>query len=419
MIDTFARHLSLPFRTTTAIAAFLLFCSLAGICDAQTTRAHDVVCKDGNGDFDAAFQTGVNVRVGPVRNGRLATRSCEADLTWAKQALHIAAGVSEVDVDGFGVDLGTGVPVAMFQVKKLAADCCMSYQIYVLHKPPKLLRTLTGAEFFSAADTDLDGRVEIWADDAASVDGLEDLTRDQLDFPPTIVLRFVKGKLLDVSSEFESYFDLKIAELQAELDAQKLRDFKSSDGRLAPPVPFTVEGLRRRDYLRGVKAKILEIVWSYLYSGREQQAWRSLAEMWPGADLDRIQTELVRSRARGIGAQLDGISTLGPGTPNQARVFDTINVPARAKPEVVPPEPIMLRRSAPLDLSEQSSAFSELMLALVIDSAGKVRSAEPTGGAPWSDVELKDAVRRWKFVPAFRQGRAVASRVGFAVSLKR
>jgi hypothetical protein len=417
MRNTPASHLFAPFRT--GVAALLLFCSMAGICDAQSVRAHDVVCKGGNGDFEAAFQTGVSVSVGPVRNGTLATRSCEADLRWNKQTLHIAAAASELDVDGFGVDLGMNLPLVMFQVKKLASDCCMSYQIYVLHKPPKLLRTLTGAEFFSAADTDLDGRVEIWADDAASVDGFEDLSRDQLAFPPAIVLRFVKGKLLDVSSEFLPYFDLEIAELQARLDAQKLRDFKNSDGRLPAPVPFTVEGLRRRDYLRGVKAQVLEIIWSYLYSGREQEAWRSLAEMWPSGDLDRIHAEILRSRTRGISAQLDGASTARPASPTQARIFDTINVPARAKPDVVPPEPIMLRRSPPLDLSEQSLAFSELMLDLVIDSAGKVRSAQPTGGAPWADAELKDAVRRWKFIPAFRQGRAVASRTGLAVSLKR
>ena len=417
MSNTPARHLFAPFRM--GIAAFLFFCSMAGICDAQSARAHDVVCKGGNGDFEAAFQTGVSVLVGPVRNGRLATRSCEADLTWNKQILHIATAAFELDVDGFGVDLGMNVPLVMFQVKKLAADCCMSYQIYVLHKPPKLLRTLTGAEFFSAADTDLDGHVEIWADDAAAVDGFEELTRDQLAFPPTVVLRFVKGKLLDVSSEFQPYFDLEIAELQAQLDAQKLRDFKNSDGRLPAPVPFTVEGLRRRDYLRGVKAQVLEIVWSYLYSGREQEAWRSLAEMWPSADLDRIHEEILRSRARGIGAQLDGVSTSRPASSTQARIFDTINVPERAKPEIVVPQPIMLRRSPPLDFSEESSAFSELMLELVIDSAGKVRSAQPSGGAAWSDAELKDAVRRWKFIPAFRQGRAVASRTGLAVSLKR
>jgi hypothetical protein len=180
-----------------------------------------------------------------------------------------------------------------------------------------------------------------------------------------------------------------------------------------------VEGLRRRDYLRGVKAQVLEIVWSYLYSGREQEAWRSLAEMWPSADLDRIHEEILRSRARGIGAQLDGVSTARPASSSQARIFDAINVPERAKPELVVPQPIMLRRSPPLDFSEESSAFSELMLELVIDSAGKVRSAQPSGGAAWSDAELKDAVRRWKFIPAFRQGRAVASRTGLAVSLKR
>jgi hypothetical protein len=39
---------------------------------------------------------------------------------------------------------------------------------------------------------------------------------------------------------------------------------------------------------RVTKIKVLEIVWAYLYSGREQQAWDALAEMWPSSDLDRI-----------------------------------------------------------------------------------------------------------------------------------
>jgi hypothetical protein len=32
---------------------------------------------------------------------------------------------------------------------------------------------------------------------------------------------------------------------------------------------------------RVTKIKVLEIVWAYMDSGREVQAWEALAEMWP------------------------------------------------------------------------------------------------------------------------------------------
>jgi len=102
----------------------------------------------------------------------------------------------------------------------------MVSKIYSLRTPPVLLRTITGGEFFSAADTDLDGRVEIWTDDAASVEGFENLLLSDLDFAPPMVLRFVRGQLLDVSSEFQPYFDQKIAEATGQLNPQDLGDFK-------------------------------------------------------------------------------------------------------------------------------------------------------------------------------------------------
>ena len=110
-----------------------------------------------------------------------------------------------------------------------------------------------------------------------------------MDFAPPVVLRFTRGKLLDVSTEFQSYYDDKIAKLRADLNPQDLRDFKSSDGRLPAPVPFTVEAQHRRAQLERVKIKILEIVWSYLYSGREEAAWNALAEFGPAEDADRVR----------------------------------------------------------------------------------------------------------------------------------
>jgi hypothetical protein len=152
------------------------------------------------------------------------------------------------------VDLGLGAAAAGFQVNKSSASCCIEYEIYSLEKPPCLLRTLTGGDFFNAADSDLDGRVEIWADDAAAVDGFENLSLGDLGSPPTIVLRFVNGHLLDASSEFQSYFDREIQGLRKELDSDALRDFKASDGKLSPAAPISPEWIHRPSRREGESA---------------------------------------------------------------------------------------------------------------------------------------------------------------------
>src|SRR5258708_36165403 len=130
-------------------------------CPAQN---RDVLCTNGSGKFEAQFHTGVKLRVGAAKNaaGGLATRACAATLSWGKQELVVATKAAELDVDAFGADLGLGMPVAAFQVKKSNAECCMAYEIYSLQKPPRLLRTITVGNFFTASDTDMDGRVEIW-----------------------------------------------------------------------------------------------------------------------------------------------------------------------------------------------------------------------------------------------------------------
>jgi hypothetical protein len=396
-----------------AIALFYFLSMTSSLCRAQE---HDVLCSEGSGSFEAESHTGVTAQVRAARNGGLATRTCEATLGWNKQSLIIATGASQLDVDAFDVDLGLDVPVAAFQVKKLDSECCMEYQVYPLKRPPRLLRTIIGGDFFSAADTDLDGRVEIWTNDAGAVSNFENLAVTELGSTPTIVLRFAHGELLDVSSEFQVYFDHEIAEIRKQLDPEDLRDFKTSDGTLSRDPQSSAERLHR---LRGVKAKILEIVWGYLYSGREQEAWRTLAEMWPAADVDRIRAAIVSARARGISAQVNSVSTGGPDNRTKRPViFDATRRFAGITPAVIPPEPILLRRPPLSGSPDRDLPQSELLLELVIDSAGKVRSAEAAGKTKSVDADLIHAATGWKFIPAFKAGRAVASRLRLAVSLK-
>ena len=159
--------------------------------------------------------------------------------------------------------------------------------------------------------------------------------------------------MLDVSSEFRPYFDQKIADVRAKLNPQELADFKNSDGRLAVPAAVPAAW---PSPLRSVKVKVLEIVWAYLYSGRTGAAWRSLAEMWPAADVNRIRAALLDARAHGMLAQVDGVSAPVPaGREIHVKIFDgTITVtatpgltPKDAKPkqEIIPPRAILMERN--------------------------------------------------------------------------
>jgi hypothetical protein len=376
----------------------------------------DVVCDDGDGRFETTFVSGVRVTVGPTKSGPLAKRSCSAALAWNGQELRVAEEASKVDVDVLGADLGFGVPVVAFQIRKFAADWDMTYQIYSLQRPPRLLRTITGGDFFSAADTDLKGSIEIWTGDVRAISGFEDLVPGELDFAPRMVLRFRRNQLMDVSGEFQGQFDTQIAKVRTEITAQDLSNFRNSDGKLSGASSVSADRIHR---LRTTKIKVLEIVWAYLYSGRDEDAWRALANMWPAADFERIRSAVLTVRDSGIRSEIDGISPRGPRLhfKRHAYVFDAITEPPQGNAGHFPfvdirPQPILLRRPPPAE-GQQPLAHSTQMVTLVIDAAGKVWSAEPVGDA---DRELVDAAAGWKFIPAFTGGQAVASRIRLDLS---
>ena len=356
-----------------------------------------MLCNQGNDGFSAAFTTGVSVLVGPSHAGSFAARTCKAELSWGKDRLIVADQVPQVDLDLFGVDLkGTG-PVAAFQLKKSSDTCCLTYEIYSLSVAPRLLRTIEGG-FFSAADTDLDGRVEIWAEDGKAVDGLDGLPVTAFDFPPTYVLRLKNNRLVDATSEFVTHFDKIIERLRTQISPEQLSHFKQSDGKLT----FSIADVERLHNLRATKIAVMEIVWNYLYSGREIDAWHSLREMWPAEDLGRIQSAIASRRKSGILTQIDGTETQR-ASKKRAPIFE--------KPDIIEAKPIEIF-APPFDPS-----FSrEVLLDLVIDAAGKVRSVKRNGHM---DEELLSYLKDWKFVPAIRGRQSVASHLHFAVSLKR
>jgi hypothetical protein len=409
-------------------AAF--FCAASILCHGQM---HPATCHDGSGKYQEKFSTGVTVSVGAVRNGQLSARACEARLTWSNQELLAVPDAWEVDVDLLGADVGLGAPVVAFKIKKSDIDPQSVYQLYSLKKPPLLLRTLTGGSSYSAADTDMDSLVEIWTDDARAVDGFENLPLASLDFAPAVVLRFEDRQLLDVSSQFLSHYDSQIAEVRSHLDVQELSDFRNSTGTLSMNIVLPGDQLHR---LMRTKIKVLEIVWSYLYSGREQQAWHELAGMWPAADYDRIRAAILEARGRGILKETDGVSlqpshwflkkrspafvfeeanetpqeTPDPGSGRFASVQSQVHAAANPTADTKP-KSILLQRQPPSSGQEALPKSNELV-DLVIDVAGKVHSAKSAGS---TSKDLLDDAAGWNFIPAFKSGHPVASHLRLQV----
>lgn len=417
---------------------FVILCAVSVFCHGETRL---FLCTAGVGNFSSEFATGVTVTVGADKIGDFATHTCAASLAWRKDVLSVAKQSSQIDIDALGADLGLKTPVAAFQIRNSAKDHFTTYEIYSLEQPPRLLRTITGGDFYSAGDTNLDRRTEIWTDDAAAVDGFDGLPLSMFDFAPTMVLRFEDQRLIDVSSEYQPYFDHQIAQLKGQLNEAALAAFRQSDGNLQS-VPMSSEKLQ---VLLATKIKVLEIVWSYLYSGREHEAWDALAAMWPPADLDRIRGSILDAQAHGIRRQVDGVSTPGsrPRWKHHAQIYDTgtetksvadmasdqelklapnAETPSAGSGEKtsstvdVAPGPIYLGTPLPRG-PEQPLVTSKVYLMLVVDAAGKVRSARfadkadhgPNGAA------LLSATDQWKFIPALKDGRAVACRMRFGV----
>jgi hypothetical protein len=394
------------------VAAALMAAAAPGVAE-----DHPMVCSEGFGTFTAKSPSGVTIAIDPIRKSGFATRLCGASLSWKGGSLPVAEGVGEVDLDAFGVDLGLGPLVAAISVRKVASDKLMEYQIYSLRHPAEKLRTLTGGDYYEAADKDLDGRVEIWTDDAGAIDGFENLSLDTYDAAPSVVLRFEKGRLLDVSAEFQKEYDLQIAGWKKDLSAEHLSRFKASDGKLTDRSALPIAEAHA---LMDTKIKVLEIVWAYLYSGREDEAWSTLSTLWPATDMERIRAAIVKARADGMHSKVDGTSTHEPGfhIRKHAAVYEAELDYSKEDPgknfEVdSAPQEILLRRPPP-DGMAPASLGAETMLYMVVDAAGKVRSVKPEGKP---DKQLLAATSGWKFIPAFKAGRPVASHIRYGVAI--
>jgi hypothetical protein len=207
-------------RLLFAVLAISSSCFWSAVGRAQM-QTKDITCNNGSGEYTTQFSSGITVEVGPVRKGEFADRACAARLVAKGEEVSVVDDAGQVGIDVLGADLGLGRPVVAFQIDRTGSGTNVVYQIYSLKKPAQMIYKLSGGDYYSAADTDMDGSVEIWTDDASVMDGFEGVPGVDFDVAPTIVLRFENGNPVDVGSEIHD--TIRRHNLEAALSTQQRR----------------------------------------------------------------------------------------------------------------------------------------------------------------------------------------------------
>ena len=224
---------------------------------------------------------------------------CRAAVYWQGKTVTVANdwALTLDKISGSDIN-GDGKPELVLDGYSGGAHCCYTYRIVTLQGTPRVLQSLS-SERPMTFEKQKDGTTLIRADD-----GVFDyfLLPHAQAVIPQLFLTMQGEKLVNVSSQFSEQYDAQIQKARQELTASDLEKFRSSrfsDRMFTDQVP-TVH-------------RVLVIVLNYLYSGRETEAWKALAELWPESDQARVKALILERHSRGL------LSSLNSQYPQRAR----------------------------------------------------------------------------------------------------
>ena len=277
------------------LAACVLLGSLAAFGEEKSKQS----CLDGGGGMHRTVRgyrvaiEGVSSQDDPEnRDCRLQAKTIGGRVIF-EEVDHAIEAVKEVDLDA------DGSPEFVFEGYSGGAHCCWTYWFVSLGADPGLFATIEnerGVSFHKIKN----GRYKLRTTDGA-FDYFDGLCHACAPFP-NVVLRLENRQLTDISPHFQSDYGQEIAKARSRLDNEDFDEFVTLS-----------------HYDDGVKAKygdaardVLTIVLAYLYSGREAEAWKALAEMWPAPDQARMKKLILETRAKGVLSQLKVSQTSRP-----------------------------------------------------------------------------------------------------------
>ena len=227
-----------------------------------------------------------------------------ADVGRGCRAYLVNAGKESLLLEDWGISIhqgtgwdvfGDGNPSLILEGYSGGAHCCYTYRIASLGDLPVILAPVRNEAPFFVFQDPASRQYRIMTSDGGFdyFDGLCHACASM----PRVVLQADASGLHDVSPQFVEQYDSEIALARARIGEENIDKFLISD-------------------FKDAKGTVLEIVYSYLYSGREAQAWQALEEMWPARDRDRIKQLILKMRAQGI---LATITHTHPGTAASSR----------------------------------------------------------------------------------------------------
>ncbi|MCU1302961.1 MAG: hypothetical protein JWQ87_3245 [Candidatus Sulfotelmatobacter sp.] len=222
---------------------------------------------------------------------------CRATIASAKGTVTTAAADWALTVDKIsGADVnGDGQADLVIDAYSGGERCCFTYTIVGLGTAPKVIRKIESRSAL-IFEKQTDGSVLIHGPDS-TLDYF--LVPHPMAVVPQVFMKMHGDNLENVSSQFQAQYDRLIEEAREQLtsaDLEKFRQSRYNDKMFTDQLPT----MRR----------VLTIVVNYLYSGREEQAWKALEELWPASDQGRVKGLILERRGRGLLKQINGANAI-------------------------------------------------------------------------------------------------------------
>jgi hypothetical protein len=318
-----------------AASAVLLVFFASGVAAQDKTT-----CRDGSGAVQTrrigAYRLQVKPKAVVLPNGS-SMKECTATLLSSTNQKVFSISDTSVweDPQFSGTDInGDGVPEVVVYGEHSGMESFRTCWIVSLGKQPSVILKIEEM-CGGVRDSDGDGRAEIWADYGqafGNFDGLSGAESSNLRAP--MAIRLVGTKVVDVSKDFWSAYEELTGRKWGEvINVEQIRRFRSSSqavlqdcfGEYGPKDPQMVSREVCWD-LGKTKASVLRTVILYLFGGREQEAWKTLEEMWPPDDVRRIREEILHTRDEALRNYTSGVAALSVSSGRSTKPVEPVPV---------------------------------------------------------------------------------------------
>lgn len=262
--------------------------------------AADIHCGRGSQPYDYPLWDGYHVQLSPDGNRPDQCHAAVLDSDGKAIFETTSPELWVLAVSGRDVNADEKKDVVFESVS--ANPCCYRYDIVTPGNSPAVIREIVTTPRLEFEDRDGGGHIEITTHEVvyAGIDGLD---RDASP-TPLVVLRMRGASFYPVSQIYWDDYQRDIDQARAGVPQSAFEKFfgKVQTGEDGKPKEPSEEDLRA---MARAKAAVLTIYLDQLYGGRPQLAMKTLMDMWPDRDKDRIRQIVLSLRMRGIMAEIN------------------------------------------------------------------------------------------------------------------